>query len=200
MLYEQLCKIYRDKLFLSAEFPFDEYYPLIKRFILEEVARGSNYLNPYRFSYAYGFNTKRIIRLFLALSDNDRIFKKFCHYECECHESSIVAYEQIYNFECPNCGDSLSDSEDLMNNMQHVKLLFKIDDEIKQGAKNDLKVPSPSDNIREITNTSGGDFQNVSLVDAIEANVLDDQPPVSTDITEFERRMLLLLSHGLGGV
>ncbi|MFB0843383.1 hypothetical protein [Paenibacillus oleatilyticus] len=199
MFYERLSKIYQDKPFLSTEFPFEEYYPLFKRFVLEEVERNTKYINPYRFSYNYGIAPKRSLRLFLVLSDHDESFlEKYFFYECECGESVILPYEQIYEFTCPNCEESITDSDESYDYLKYIKILFKLSNSIRQGVLSDLKAQSPSDyKGRKGTDSEGDEQAVVTLGEAFEVNKLKDEPTASKDLDKLESRVFRALTYRL---
>ncbi|PHG30408.1 hypothetical protein COI60_24875 [Bacillus toyonensis] len=139
MLSTKLKKLYENNKVLSEEFPFDEYYPLLRNFIVKEVSLDAEYLSPYRFALTYGIPPKNAIRFFMGLTDDRELLQQHYKYDCEIcdHINIIVDEDQLVDFRCIECGfeDHLITKEYL----SEVKLLFKISDELLEEIQHGLK-------------------------------------------------------------
>ncbi|MCR6850043.1 MULTISPECIES: hypothetical protein [Bacillus] len=139
MFSTKLKKLYEINKIISEEYPFEEYYPLLRNFIAREINLGAEYLSPYRFSLFYGKSPQMAIRLFLGLSDEKSILSQCFKFECEeCGSINIIEDEEnLIDFKCYECG--FEDSLATPNYLSEVKILFKINYEILEEFREDLK-------------------------------------------------------------
>lgn len=169
MLYKRLKTLYNDNKVLAADYPLDEYYPLLQSFITREVSLGAEYLSPYRFALFYAKSPKDIIRLFLGLSDSEDIIGQRYKYQCEeCGTINILKDEEsLFNFKCYECGE-----EELLTKkdyLSEVKLLFKINEELLEEVEEGLK-----------------------------ANPLSNETPMSSAVLEGEKNIDMDVEVSLG--
>lgn len=139
MLSEKLKNLYTENRTLADEFPFDEYYPLLRNFLVQEINLGAELLSPYRFAVTYGLSPRSSVRFFLGLADEEEIIYQYYKYECEeCNTTNIIKDEaELLDFKCKNCG-----FEDYLVKTEHlseVKLLFKISGPLLEEIRNNLK-------------------------------------------------------------
>lgn len=168
MLYTELKNIYKEKTFLDYEFPFEEFYPQLKQFLISEVKEGAIYLSPYRFTLAFGYNLPSILRFFLALSDQSGILNQLYKIECtNCGTPYILEWEELRQFKCyDGCGEV----DDLSNisYLEDIKMIFEINEPLLEDVKDHLKDSTSSNVMKDIPkNTFEEDFP---LQDYLEVN------------------------------
>ncbi|MEH7210037.1 hypothetical protein V7094_28130 [Priestia megaterium] len=192
MLYKRLSDLYKENEILSEEFPLDEYFPLLQNFISREVDLGAEYLSPYRFSLFFSKPTKEILRFFLGLTDSENIVEQHYKYECdECRRINIIKDEEsLIHFKCKNCGseDSLVTSDYL----SEVKLLFKLNEELLEDFRENLKY-NPLPKVSESSSTvleGGGDIE--FTLESVEEVIYKNDKPISKKSEERAERLDLL--------
>ncbi|MGJ7922189.1 hypothetical protein [Neobacillus sp. LXY-4] len=158
MLYKELKNIYKEKRFLDFEFPFEEFYPQLKQFLISEVREGAIYLNPYRFSLAFGYNLPAILRFFLALSDRNGILNQLYKVECtNCGKLYILEWEELRNFICYAGCEEIDDLSNI-NYMDDIKLIFEINETLLEDVKDHLKEPASSRPMKKIDKSLEEDY------------------------------------------
>lgn len=162
------------KPFLASEFPFEEYYPLLNRYLVEEIRLGSKYSNPFRFASNYSTDIKETIKFFLALSDSKGLFEKMYRFECsECREINLITQDQLENFTCKECHDE--DNLIHSNIFNEIKIIFRIHDDLRKELQPSLKDYSPSKNKHSNHRALGGEYPDeLSLGDALGFNKIGD--------------------------
>lgn len=175
MFWIKLKDLYKKNVVLAEEYSFEEYYPLLRRFIAREVNLGSEYLSPYRFSLYYGISPGKSIRLFLGLADNPEIIRTCFKYQCEeCDSINIIEDEKdLLEFSCYECG--FEDSLATPDYFSEVKVIFKISYEILEEFKEDLKENPLSNNESNSTALEEGIDVDVSFEAVGELNGLEDK-------------------------
>ncbi|MCT2347101.1 hypothetical protein M4D71_23400 [Niallia taxi] len=190
MLFKKLEALYNDNKNLAKAYPFDEYFPLLQLFISKEVALGSEYLSPYRFALFFSKPTKDAVRFFLGLADSEEIVETLYKYECdECGTISILKDEEaLFNFKCKQCGfrDHLVKTEYL----SEVKLLFRINEDLHDEVKANLKNNPLSDKIETAAaNSERGLEEEVSLASIEESLYTDDNKPISSKALQIKEKL-----------
>ncbi|MED3354368.1 hypothetical protein P4414_04195 [Bacillus thuringiensis] len=193
MLYTELKSIYNQKTFLKDSYPFEEFFPQVKAFINDEVRLGAKYLNPYRFAFKYGYDTQKMLTYFLALSEEDKILTKIYKYDCPCGETNLLTTEELKHFTCTGCYDE----ENLINaNVLHeIQLLFKINKDLLDDVKNNLKVLSSSKAAVSMKQNLEED-KIITLNDALQANLIQENT-VDPSLEIIEHNLYNRLTTGL---
>lgn len=194
MLYTKLKSIYDKKTFLKDSYPFEEFFPQVKTFINAEVRLGAKYLNPYRFAFNYGYDTQKILTYFLALSEEEIILTKVYKYDCPCGETNLLTTEELQHFTCTGCYDE----ENLTNAniLYEIQLLFKINKDLLEDVKNNLKALSSSKAVVS-TNQNLEEDKIITLNDAIQANLIQKNT-VDSSLESIEQILCNRLTMGLG--
>ncbi|AMX83612.1 hypothetical protein GS3922_07995 [Geobacillus subterraneus] len=190
MLFKRLRDLYNENEVLAKEYPLDEYFPLLQNFIAKEVSLGAEYLSPYRFALSYSKSPKEAIRFFLGLTDSEHIIKQQFKYECDrCGKINIIKDEEsLFNFKCRECGfeDNLTSSPDYLS---EVKLLFRINEELLEEVKKNLK-DNPLSNVLQSSSAvlERGIDEEVSLESAEEL-IYKDGKPIGKRSMELQRKI-----------
>ncbi|AXN41035.1 hypothetical protein DTO10_23430 [Peribacillus butanolivorans] len=189
MLFTRLRNLYNENKVLAEEYPLDQYYPLLQNFISKEVDLGAEYLSPYRFALSFSKPSKEAIRFFLGLTDSIDILEQYYKYECdECGRINIIKDEEaLINFKCKKCGfeDHLTTSDYL----SEVKLLFKINEELSEEVKKNLK-DNPLSKVQESSSAvlEGGADIDVTFKTAEEL-IYKDGKPIGKQAVDRDERM-----------
>ncbi|WP_411955109.1 hypothetical protein ACKXGF_04935 [Alkalibacillus sp. S2W] len=205
MFYTKLCSIYDEKDILKREFPFDEFHPLLRKFLMDELKLNADHFSPYRFASYFGIDLKQSIKFFLALSDNQGLFNKIYKYQCSnCEELNIITDEEdLKNFICHECLEP--ESLENQNFLDEVKIIFELNEEENE-LKNSLKAHPFFDKHTSNRNKSKeGDvnlyFDHLSLGQTLEENEQKDSEgnvyPINSDLAELEREVIKPLTKGL---
>lgn len=180
MLYTELTNIYAINSILKVSYPLEEYYPLLRQFIVKESRMGSTYFSPERFAYDNGLSVEKSRKLFLGLASlsNDRIFIIKYKWKCEdCGNSnyidgSVLGSKDIF---CSFCGEFF-EPEGISN----LKVLFKIRKDILGTMKEEnssKSIPSLS-----VTNEREGE-----LTFEQSKNILSSQPSINQQLSEEQQ-------------
>lgn len=186
MLFGRLKALYEKNEVLKQKFPLDEYYPLLRKFISQEVALGATYLSPYRFALSFSLSVKDSIKFFLGLTDSENILNQYYKYQCdECGTINIIKdEEQLAYFVCKECGfeDHLT-KKDYLN---EVKILFRLNDEIVRETENYLKDNPLSREEGSINETLERGLDIETTILTMENSIYEDGVPISI---EAEKKM-----------
>lgn len=190
MLYKKLEALYSNNQTLSEEYPLQEYFPLLQMFISKEVGLGAEYLSPYRFSLFFSKPSIEAVRLFLGLADCEEIVEIRYKYECDqCGTINILKNEDaLFNFKCIECG--FEDHLITTDYLSEVKLLFKINEDLLDEVKTNLKGNPLSNEFESSAATlERGTDMDVSLAMADEAIHTEHGKPIGSKGLEIHEKL-----------
>ncbi|QXJ58456.1 hypothetical protein J9537_10540 [Enterococcus raffinosus] len=139
MFFTVLQAIYNDSIWLSNNYPFEEYYPLLRGYLSDELAIHSKYMSPYRFSYKYRKPVEQVIKFFLALTGDDGIFSLRFKFICENDDCiNIFQEKDISNnrLYCKDCGEEYNFEK--VNADNEISLLFVLNEDLKVELSKDI--------------------------------------------------------------
>lgn len=187
MLYTELTNIYAMNSILKVNYPLEEYYPLLRQFIVKESRMGSTYFVPERFAYDNGLSVDKSRELFLGLSSlsNDRIFMIKYKWKCEvCGNSNyidggILGSKDINkDIFCSFCGE-LFEWEDIGD----LKVLFTMRKDILDAMK--AENSSKSSSSLSIANVREGD-----LTFEQSQKILSNQPSINPKLSDQQQAQI----------
>lgn len=195
MFIRELANIYSKKPYLNEIIPFYEIAPQVEQYLIQEVRLGADNLNPYRFSYQFGYEVKDVINIFIALSANHGPLRRLYRYECgECNTMNIITDKELKEFKCYHCG-SEGDLEQKYF-LENVRVVFDIKEPYIKDVKTRLKNRASSES-RPGKGDPGEAFEgNVTLKDVFDANIANNEV-IDQELLETEKIVMQKLSFGL---